>query len=145
MPSPYTVLASIAERKIAEAAENGAFEHLPGQGRPLELEDDSQVPEDLRMAYKVLRNAGFVPPELAARKEITHIVQLLEHCGDAQEKLRQMRKLNVLLDRVARQRQRPVQLEDADPYYAHILARVEIIKKGMEAPSPPGPETTPGK
>lgn len=59
----------LAERKIEEALARGELENLPGTGRPLELEDDSLVPEDLRMAYRILKNAGFVPREVeAARK-----------------------------------------------------------------------------
>ena len=51
----------IAEQRIREACERGAFDSLPGAGKPLELEDDSHIPEDLRMAYKLLKNAGYVP------------------------------------------------------------------------------------
>ena len=54
----------IAEKKIAEAIERGDFDGLPGRGRPLELNDDSLVPEDLRMAYRILKNAGYVPADL---------------------------------------------------------------------------------
>ncbi len=54
----------IAEQRIAEAIENGDFDDLPGSGKPLELDDDSLVPEELRLAYRVLKNAGFVPPEI---------------------------------------------------------------------------------
>lgn len=56
----------IAERKIAEAIANGDFDDLPGSGKPLELDDDSLVPEELRLAYRILKNAGFVPPEIEA-------------------------------------------------------------------------------
>ncbi len=66
--SPWSVIQSIAERRIEESMARGDFDDLPGRGRPLELEDDSHVPPELRMAYKVLRNAGCVPPELAERK-----------------------------------------------------------------------------
>jgi hypothetical protein len=48
----------IAERKIREAMENGELDNLPGQGEPLNLEDDSHIPEDLRMAYKVFKKRG---------------------------------------------------------------------------------------
>lgn len=50
----------IAERKIAEAFARGEFDDLPGAGRSLELDDDTLVPEDLRAAYRILKNAGFV-------------------------------------------------------------------------------------
>ena len=43
----------IAEQRIREACERGDFDSLPGAGKPLELEDDSHIPEDLRMAYKL--------------------------------------------------------------------------------------------
>jgi hypothetical protein len=58
----------LAERKIEEAVSRGELEDLPGQGRPLDLEEDPLIPEDLRLAYRILKNAGYVPPEVAARK-----------------------------------------------------------------------------
>lgn len=67
----------IAEAKIAEAMRDGAFDNLPGAGRPLDLDDDRLVPEELRMAYRILRNAGYVPPEVEARKEAADLRQLL--------------------------------------------------------------------
>jgi len=54
----------IAERRIAEAVSQGAFDRLPGAGRPLELDDDALVPEELRIAHRILKNAGFVPREV---------------------------------------------------------------------------------
>ncbi len=40
----------IAEEKIVEAQKAGTFDNLPGKGKPLELEDLSWVPEELRIA-----------------------------------------------------------------------------------------------
>jgi len=57
----------LAEERIKQAQEEGAFDALPGRGRPLDLEDDAHVPEDLRLAWRVLKNAGCLPPELEAR------------------------------------------------------------------------------
>jgi hypothetical protein len=54
----------IAERRIAEAIENGELDDLPGAGRPLALDDDALVPEDLRVANRILKNAGIAPPEV---------------------------------------------------------------------------------
>ena len=59
----------LADQKIAAALEAGEFDDLPGQGRPLDLDDDALVPEDVRVAYRILKNAGFVPPELDSRRE----------------------------------------------------------------------------
>ena len=67
----------LAERKIEEALARGELAGLPGEGRPLELDDDALVPEDLRLAYRVLKNAGFVPPEVEARREIAGLERLL--------------------------------------------------------------------
>ena len=59
----------IAEAKIAEAVRAGAFDNLPGAGRPLELDDDRLIPQESRLAYRILRNAGFVPAEIETRRE----------------------------------------------------------------------------
>ena len=53
------VLELLAEKKIAEAVERGELDDLPGAGRPLALDDDALVPEELRMANRILKNAGF--------------------------------------------------------------------------------------
>lgn len=58
----------IAEQRIAEAIANGDFDDLPGSGKPLELDDDSLLPEELRLACRILKNAGFVPPEIESLK-----------------------------------------------------------------------------
>ena len=58
----------IAERRIAQAIERGELADLPGAGRPLDLSDDPLVPEDLRLACRILKTAGFVPPELETRQ-----------------------------------------------------------------------------
>ena len=41
-------IAFVAERKIEEAIEQGLFENLPGMGRPLDVEDISHLPPELR-------------------------------------------------------------------------------------------------
>ena len=66
----------MAERKIAEAISRGELDDLPGQGRPLDLDDDALVPEDLRLAYRILKNAGFVPPEVQTLNEIAALERL---------------------------------------------------------------------
>ena len=115
----------IAEQRIREACERGAFDSLPGAGKPLELEDDSHIPEDLRMAYKLLKNAGYVPD----RKEAQSIVDALEKCGDEQEKVRQMKKLEVVIARIkARHPNAPV-LGDGSPYYERVVSRITVNRK----------------
>ena len=60
---------SLNERLIREAQEAGHFDGLPGQGRPLELADDSLAGEKA-MAHHILANAGAAPPWIEADKEI---------------------------------------------------------------------------
>ena len=60
----------IIEQRIREAQLKGELDNLPGSGEPVHLEDDSHVPEDLRMFYKILKNANCIPPELQLKKEI---------------------------------------------------------------------------
>ena len=46
--------AKLAENRILEAIEAGEFDNLEGKGQPLNLDDDSHIPPELRMAYKIL-------------------------------------------------------------------------------------------
>jgi hypothetical protein len=120
----FSAIRLIAEKRIEQAQNNGEFNNLPGSGRPLEIEDMGHVPEELRMAYKILRNAGCLPPELAERKEINRLADLLEHCEDEQERLRQMQKLRFMILRAQTRHQRSIRLEAEDTYYARLLDRL---------------------
>jgi hypothetical protein len=86
----------LAEQKIQEAIERGEFDNLPGSGKPLELDDDPLVPEDLRVAYRVLKNAGFLPPEVELRREIESIEHLLEESPPGPNRNRALRRLQLL-------------------------------------------------
>lgn len=66
-----------AERYIIDAQQKGELDNLPGSGKPLELDDDSLVPPELRAGYRLLRNAGYLPVELQDRQEALTIVELL--------------------------------------------------------------------
>ena len=63
------LLAQWAERHISDAQKKGEFDNLPGTGAPLVLDDDSCVAPELRSGYRLLKNAGCLPPELEQRKE----------------------------------------------------------------------------
>ncbi len=67
----------LAEQRIADAVARGELDDLPGAGRPLDLDDDPMVPEDLRLAYRILKNAGLVPPELELRRQIRDVESLI--------------------------------------------------------------------
>lgn len=53
----------VAENKIREAIENGEFDNLPGQGKPIDLLKDQHLPAEFRMAQKILQNAGYADQE----------------------------------------------------------------------------------
>ena len=59
-----SLLDSLVEQRILEAEQRGDFADLPGAGKPLALDEDPLVPDEIRVAYRVLKNAGFVPPEV---------------------------------------------------------------------------------
>ena len=91
----------LAEKKLAEAVSRGELDDLPGAGRPLDLDDDALVPEELRAAYRILKNAGFVPPEVEALNQIGQLENLV-HRGseDAAARARAVRKLALLKTRI---------------------------------------------
>ena len=66
-----------AERYIIDAQQKGELDNLPGSGKPLQLDDDSLVPPELRAGYRLLRNAAYLPVELQDRQEALTIVELL--------------------------------------------------------------------
>jgi hypothetical protein len=78
--------ARVAEERIREAQREGAFDNLPGKGKPLELEDQSLIPEDLRMSYHILKNAHVLPPKAELQKEIQTLQDLLKYVEDESER-----------------------------------------------------------
>ncbi|ELY3728387.1 DUF1992 domain-containing protein [Cronobacter sakazakii] len=71
-----------AERHILEAQQKGEFDNLPGTGEPLVLDDDSHLSPELSVGYRLLKNAGFLPPELEARKEALMLNDLLAEINE---------------------------------------------------------------
>ena len=119
-------LSSIAERRITEAIENGTLKTDGWKNKPLPIEDDSFVPKDLKMAYKILKNSGFVPPEVETRKEIKKIEDLLEQTQDEHQRLKQMKKLNVLMMKLDNQRSRASSIEHDDEYFRKVVEKISI-------------------
>ena len=85
----------LAEQKIREAQQEGVFDNLPGKGKPLRLDDDRGVPEHLRMAYKILKNADVLPPELELRKEMVTLERLIAACEDEDARARLRTELSL--------------------------------------------------
>jgi hypothetical protein len=90
-------LYKIVEERIQKALEEGVFDNLPGKGKPLRLDDDTFVPEELRLAYKILKNSGCLPVEMEMRKEIFSLRQLLDAAIDPETRRELRRELNLLI------------------------------------------------
>ena len=111
----------IIEQKIKEAQENGKFDDLPGHGEPLDLEDDSHIPEDLRLAYKILKNADCLPPELELRKEIRQMEDMLENIPDEKAKYRHIKKINYKIMKLNMMGHKSPLVEERQIYYKKLL------------------------
>ena len=121
-------LDAIAERRICEAQERGDFDDLPGAGTPLELGDDALVPEELRAAYRVLKNAGFLPPELEVCRQIRDIEELLRRVDDQSQRASLLSRINFLRSRSAEGR-RCGSLRVQDDYVEKIAERLVQRRK----------------
>lgn len=119
------ILKSIAERKIQEAMARGEFDNLPGRGKPIEMEDLSAIPEDLRMAYKVLKNAGCVPPEVELHNDICSLRRLVLEMEEGEERRSKVRELNFKLMKLEMIRKRPMSLEMLAKYEEKLLDKNE--------------------
>ena len=126
----------IVEERIREAMLNGDFDDLQGRGRPLRLDDDPPVPDELRLAYKILKNAGFVPPEIQLKREILQTEDLLAGMTSASERYRAVKRLNFLIMKLNAMRKTGVVSEFPQYYQPKAAERLS---------SKPGPEPTSGK
>jgi len=92
-----------AERHILDAQNKGEFDNLPGCGEPLTLDDDSHVPPELRTGYRLLKNAGCLPPELEYRREAIALADLLNGVGENHPQHRELQRRLSLLELKLRQ------------------------------------------
>jgi len=119
------MFAIIAERRIQEAMERGEFDNLPGKGKPIELEELSAVPEELRMAYKVLKNAGCLPPEIELANDVASLRRMLLGMEESEERTRKVRELNFKLMKLEMTRKRPLSLELLPEYQEKLLDKLQ--------------------
>ena len=118
--APLFNIDAIAEERIQEAIRRGDFERLPGAGRPLELDDDRLVPAEVRVAYRILKNSGYVPPEVLQRREIVEIEAALPALK-AEERFRALQKLQLIRTSLGAQRSRSL--------HANLWYERKIIEK----------------
>jgi hypothetical protein len=119
----------IAEQRILEAQQGGAFNNLSGAGEPLQFEDDSHIPEDLKMAYKILKNAHCLPPALELKKEIHQMEDLLTTMTDTEARYRKMKKLNFLIMKLNEMRKVSPLFEEPQYYEKKLVDRMRVGKR----------------
>ena len=100
----HNAIAFVAEQKIREALQNGEFEHLPGAGKPLAMEDLSHLPPEARMAYTILKNSGYVDMPQDMRRPLSPDKALT--CSSPEEGTanNKLRRLDVMMHRIRRSR-----------------------------------------
>lgn len=125
MNGEIDIIGYLAESRIIEAQKNGEFDNLPGAGKPLQLEDSPFVSPELKMAYKVMKNSGFLPEEIENRKEIDRLAQLLENNSSEMETIKATERLKFIFTRMKMGRQRHMALEENDAYLQKIIAVLE--------------------
>ncbi len=114
----------IAEERIKEAQRAGAFDNLPGKGKPLDLEDLSWVPEDLRIGYLILKNAHVLPPEAELLKDIHTIEDLLKHVEDAGERRALAKSIQFKLIRLDMLKRRSMPLRSIRDYSRKLVDKL---------------------
>lgn len=116
----------IAEQRILEAQRAGAFDNLPGKGKPLKLEDMSWVPEDLRLGYHVLKNAHVLPPEVELLKDVHTLQDLLKHVEDEAERLALAKSIQWKMIRLDMLKRRSIDENTLRGYGRKLVAKFQI-------------------
>ncbi|MFQ5790582.1 MAG: DUF1992 domain-containing protein [Acidobacteriota bacterium] len=106
----------MAEEKIREGMDRGLFDDLSLAGKPLQLRGSSLVPHELRLAYKMLKDAGYLPPEMELRKEVLSLKELLSTVVDGEGKVRLVRAINERVLRLNLMLKRSFPNEDCQVY-----------------------------
>ncbi|MBT8372485.1 MAG: DUF1992 domain-containing protein [Deltaproteobacteria bacterium] len=125
----FSGFTKIIEERIRRAQQRGEFENLAGSGKPLVFEDDSCVAEELRMSYKILKNADCLPPEVELKKEIERTEELLSGMQDTAEKYRAIKKINFLIMKLNSVRNGSIELDVPQRYSTKLVERFESTKQ----------------
>ena len=136
-----SLLQQLAEARIRDAIDAGELDGLPGSGRPLKLDDDRLIPEELRAGYRLLKNAGYLPPELLLRREIADARALLAAARCESDRSRAQRRLEALTLRLVHSRGRGMGAA-ADVYRDRILEQLD--QAPPESSADPGPASDNG-
>lgn len=122
----------IIEERIRNAQQKGEFENLEGSGKPLIFNDETHVLEELRLVYKILKNADILPPEIELKKEIERTEDLLRGMEDAAEKYHMLKKLNFLIMKFNSLRNTSIRLDMPQKYSGNLVEHLEASKKSKK-------------
>jgi DnaJ homologue, subfamily C, member 28, conserved domain len=116
----------IAEERILDAQQAGAFDDVPGKGKPLHLEDLSWVPEDLRIGYHILKNAHILPPEAELLKDIHTLEDLLKHVEDDGERRALAKSIQWKVIRLDMLKRRSMSLSSVRDYSKKLVDKFRL-------------------
>ena len=122
----------IVEERILKAQKKGEFENLDGSGKPLKLNVNWCIPEELRLSYKILKNADCLPPEIELKKEIKQTEDLLAGMQETSEKYRILKKLNFLIMKLNTIRDTSIMFEMPQHYMEKLVGHIEKSKTQNE-------------
>ena len=112
------------EQRILQAIKYGEFDDLPGSGKPLDLEDDRLIPEELRLAYRILKNAGYVPREIQLFNQLAQLEMQFVGRDEVADAIA-LKKLRIIRDQfVASNSRLSVLLRDRSEYVSKLIQRV---------------------
>lgn len=87
----------LIEERIRKAQAEGELNNLPGEGQPLNLIEDLLIPEELRMVCRVLKNSGYVPPEVEELKQLRQLEAIVASDALEGERLAARKRMEFLL------------------------------------------------
>ena len=116
----------IAEERILDAQRAGAFDDMPGKGKPLQLEDVSWVPEDLRIGYHILKNAHVLPPEAELMKDIHTLEDLLKHVEDENQRRALAKSIQFKMIRLDLLKRRSMSVASVRDYSRKLVAKFGV-------------------
>ena len=122
----------IVEERILKAQKKVDFENLIGSGKPLKLNENYYIPEELRLAYKILKNADCLPPEIELKKEIKQTEDLLAGMQETCEKYSILKKLNFLIMKLNTMRDTSIMNEMPQHYMEKLVGHIEKSKTQKE-------------
>ena len=122
----FTGFEKIVEERIRKAQQRGMFKNLSGTGKPLPKDViGDTVSEDLRLSYRILKNADCLPPEMEVKKEIRRTEDLLAGMTETKSRYRMLKKLNYLILKLNAMRNGSAELEVPQYYVEQLVGRLE--------------------